>query len=161
MKKFSIEIKWAFIFLGFTLLWMLGEKLTGLHDVNIAQHPTYTNLIAIPAILIYVFALLDKRKIFYNGIMNYKEGFITGLIITVIITLFTPLTQYITSTFITPDYFQNAINYSVENGLMDKDKAEAYFNMKSFMTQAPIGALIMGILTAAIVALFTKKSAQA
>ena len=161
MKKFSIEIKWAFIFASFMLLWMLGEKLTGLHDVHIANHPTYTNFIAIPAILIYVLALLDKRKNFYNGLMNYKEAFISVLIITLIITLLTPLTQYITSTFITPDYFQNVINHSVENGLMDKDKAEAFFNLKNYMMQAPIGALFMGIITTAIVAFFTKKSAQA
>jgi hypothetical protein len=62
------------------------------------------------------FALLDKRKNFYNGVMTYKQGFITGLIITAIVTIFSPLTQWIISNVITPDYFKNVIQYSVETG---------------------------------------------
>jgi hypothetical protein len=113
MKKIKIEIKWAIIFVVMTLIWMVLEKLVGLHDEHIDKHPIYTNFIAIPAIAIYVFALLDKRKNFYKGAMTYKQGFITGLIITAIVTVLSPLTQYITSTIITPEYFPNMINYSV------------------------------------------------
>ncbi len=64
MKKFSIELKWSFIFIFMSLVWMLLERLTGLHDENIDQHAIYTNLIAIPAILIYYFAIKEKRDCF-------------------------------------------------------------------------------------------------
>ena len=37
------EIKFALMFSGLNILWMLGEKLTGLHDVHIADHAFYTN----------------------------------------------------------------------------------------------------------------------
>lgn len=157
MNKYRIEIKWALIFVVMMLLWMVMEKLLGFHDTHIDNHAIVTNLIAIPAIAIYVFALLDKRKNFYDGYMSYKQGFITGLMITLIVTLFTPLIQYITSTIITPDYFTNIIEYTVSEGLMEREAAEDYFNLKSYMIQATIGAPIMGLLTTVIVAFFTKK----
>lgn len=157
MGKYKIEIKWAFIFIGMMLLWMLMEKLVGLHDTHIDKHMIYTNFVAIPSIIIYVFALLDKRKNFYDGKMTYLQSFISGLIITFIVTIFTPLSQYLTSTFITPEYFANVIEYSVDNGIMNQEDAEAYFNMNSYIKQAVIGAPIMGIITTAIVSIFVRK----
>ena len=158
MNKFKIEIKWSVIFIIMMLLWMVMEKVTGLHDVHIDKHAIYTNFVAIPAIIVYVLALLDKRKNYYDGKMTYMQGFISGLIISIIVTIFSPLTQYITSTIITPDYFINIINYSVSQGMMTQTEAEAYFNLKSYMIQVLIGTPIMGIVTAAIVAIFTRKN---
>ncbi len=136
---------------------MILEKVAGLHEEHIDKHLIYTNFIAIPAIAIYVFALLDKRKHFYKGAMTYKQGFITGLLITAIVTVISPLTQYITSTIITPEYFPNMISYSVETGKMTQEAAEEYFNLKNYLLQVIIGTPVMGILTTAIVAIFTKK----
>ncbi|KOY84915.1 hypothetical protein AD998_00995 [bacterium 336/3] len=158
MKNIVIEIKWAIIFIIMTFLWMLLEKTIGLHDVNIEKHPIYTNFIAIPAIAIYVFALLDKRKNVYEGYMTYKQGVISGLIITLIVTICTPLSQYIILTFITPDFFTNAINFTVKNKKMTLTEAQDFFNLKNYIIQGTIGAPIMGILTTLIVAITTKKS---
>jgi hypothetical protein len=160
MKNIKIEIKWALIFVLMMLAWMVLEKSLGYHDEKIADHPTMTNFVAIPSIAIYVFALLDKRKNFYHGLMNYKQGFIAGLIITVIVAILSPLSQYIISEFITPDYFANVINYSVDQGRMTQLDAEAYFNLKSYMIQSAIGALVMGLLTSAIVAFVVKSKTK-
>ncbi len=158
MKNFKIEVKWAFIFIGSLLLWMLLERLVGLHDKYIDKHQYLTMLYSIVAIALYVFALLDKRKNFFNGAMTYKQGIITGLIITVVVTIFSPLTQWIISNVITPDYFKNVIQYSVETGYHKSvADAKAQFNLKSYIIQSTIGALIMGIVTTAIVAIFTRK----
>lgn len=156
MKKFNIEIKWASIFIIMMLLWMVMEKLTGLHDVHIDMHPVFTNFIAIPAILIYVLALRDKKKNFYDGEMTYMQGFKSGLVITLIVTIFSPLIQYITSTIITPEYFTNVIEYSVRENKMTREEAESYFNLNSYIYQVLIGTPVMGIITSAIVALFVK-----
>jgi hypothetical protein len=157
MKTIKTEIKWAVIFIIMTLAWMVLELLTGLNDKYISKHEIFTNFIAIPAIAVYVFALLDKRNNYYNGAMNYKQGFISGLIITAIITIFSPLTQFITSTIITPAYFTNVINYTVETGKMTRDAAEDFFNLKNYIIQGLIGAPVMGIITTAIVAYFVKR----
>ena len=157
MKKIKIETKWAITFSIMILVWMFIEKLAGFHSEHIDKHPVYTNFIIIPTIIIYVLALLDKRKNVYNGIMTYKQGLISGLIIALIVTILSPLTQYITSTIITPDYFSNVIKYVVNEGEMNQIEAENYFNLKSYIIQALIGAPIMGIVTTAIVAIFTRR----
>ena len=156
MKKINIELKWALIFVAMTLVWMILERLAGLHDTHIDKHPVFTNFIAIPAILIYVLALLDKRKQYYNGIMSYKQGFISGLIITAIVTVLSPSTQMITSLLITPDYFRNMIEYSVSHELKSREEAENYFSLGSYIIQGLIGTPVMGIITTAIVAVFTR-----
>lgn len=157
MKNRIIEIKWAIIFVLMTLAWMVFEKLSGFHGAKIDQHYLITNFIAIPAIAIYVFAFLDKRKNFFGGIMNYSQGFISGVFITLIVTVLSPVTQAITSLIITPEFFPNMITYSVESGKMSQLEAEDYFNLKSYIIQGLVGAPVMGLITTAIVAIFTRK----
>lgn len=161
MKKIKIEIKWAIIFIAMSLLWMLLEKLSGLHSTHIDKHMYLTNLYAIPAIVVYVLALKDKKKRDYSGVMTYAQGLISGLIITAIVALFSPLTQWIISTVITPEYFPNVIAYSVETGYHQSvEEAEAYFNLNNYIVQSVFGALIMGVITSAIVAIFTKTKSK-
>ena len=159
MKTIKIELKWAVLFAIMMLLWMLMEKLVGLHDEHIDKHMIYSNFVAIPAILMYVFALLDKRKNFYNGVMSYGQAFISGVIMSLFIAVLTPLTQYITSTVITPDYFTNVTEYAVAEGMMTQTEAEGYFNLQNYIIQATLFAPIMGVITTALVALFVKKKA--
>lgn len=161
MRKFKIEIKWAFIFIAMTLAWMALEKLVGLHDKHIEKQYYLTNLYAIPAILIYVFALLDKKKNDFFGQMNYLQGLVSGIIITLIITIFTPLTQWIISYVITPEYFSNVIEASVRTGHYKSiEAAQKAFNYKNFAIQSTIFTFGMGLATSLIVAFFvkTKKS---
>lgn len=161
MKNIKIEIKWAIIFSVVGLLWMVLEKLCGLHGKYIDYHLYLTNLFAIPAVILMVMALKDKKKNFYDGRMNYKQGMISGIILSVIIALFSPLTQWVTSFVITPEYFPNVIKRSVELGYY-KTTADAAdnFNYKNYAIQGAIGALVMGIVTTAIAMIFiqTKKS---
>ncbi len=124
MKNIKLELKWAIYFVIMQLFWMLFEKSAGLYTLQIEKHATYSNFIAIPAIAVYVLALLDKRSNFYEGTMTYLQGFITGLMITVFVTLLSPIVQYIVSVGIAPEFFPNMIKYSVENGKMTQDAAE-------------------------------------
>ena len=157
MNKVSIEFKWALIFTVVALLWMVLEKVTGLHDEYIDYHMYLTNLFAIPAIWMMVLALKDKKKNFYNGQMSYKQGLISGIILSVFIALLSPLSQWITSNVITPDYFDNAISRSVELGYFDTvAEAEANFNFRNYVVQGVIGALVMGILTTAVAMIFIR-----
>ena len=135
---------------------MVFEKTMGWHDVHIDKHATYSMLIAPIAIAIYVFALLDKKRNFYGGKITYMEGFIAGLIITLVVVILSPLSQYITSIYITPDYFKNVIEYSVFSGQMEQLAAEDYFTLKNYMIQSVLGAAVMGLLTTAIVAFFVR-----
>ena len=157
MRKIKIEIKWAILFSVMGLLWMLLEKLSGLHSTYIDYQLYLTNLFAMPGIWFYVLALRDKKKNFYGGQITYKQGLISGIILTVIIALISPVTQWITSYIITPEYFPNVIKRSVELGYFQTTaEAEANFNYKNYAVQGAVGALIMGIVTTAIVMIFLR-----
>ena len=160
MKNIKTEIKWAVLFVIMQLVWMLLEKSAGLYTLRIHKHSVYSNFIAIPAVAFYVFALLEKRSNFYGGIMSYRQAFLAGLMITVFVTLLVPVTQYIISIGIAPEFFPNMIKYSVESGKMTQDAAEKYFNLKNFIVQGVIFTPVMGIVTTLIVAIFVKKQAK-
>lgn len=157
MEKRSIEIKWGVIFTLAMLLWMYGEKLAGLHDEWIERHAFYSGFFAIVAIAIYLFALYDKRKNYYNGFMDWKEGFISGLFITLVVVILSPLSQYLISRFISPEYFPNIIRYSVETGEMTRDQAQQYFSLRNYIVLSAVYAVISGVITSAIAALLMRK----
>lgn len=154
MNKFKIELKWGVYFTIAALVWMYVEKALGWHDELIFKHAIYTNIFAIVAIAVYVLFMKDKKQNFYNGNMTWTQGFISGTILSVVVAILSPLAQYLTHEFITPNYFENVIAYTVEKGVMKQEAAEAYFSLYSYMAQAAFGALAMGVVTSAIVALF-------
>ena len=67
MKKFAIEIKWAFISIIIFLAWMTLEKQLGFHDEKIKWQMFFTMLIIFPNFILYYLALRDKKKNYYNG----------------------------------------------------------------------------------------------
>lgn len=157
MKNYQIEIKWALIFSGMTLAWMVGEKLVGLHDRYLDYHLYLTNLFAIPAIVVMVLALKAKKREFYAGTMTYPQGLVSGIILSGIIALLSPITQWITTYVITPAYFPNVIRRSVELGYYpNQQAAEAQFNFANYAQQGVIGALLMGIVTTAVAMIFIR-----
>lgn len=160
MKSFKIEFKWAILFSIMGLIWMLLEKLSGLHSTYIDYHLYLTNLFAIPAIWVMVLALKEKKKVTYNGNITYLQGLLSGVVLSIIIALISPLTQWITSYIITPEYFPNVIKRSVEIGYYKTTaEAEADFNYANYAVQGAIAAFVMGFLTTAIAMIFlrTKK----
>jgi hypothetical protein len=157
MKNIGTEIKWAIIFTIVAMAWMVFEKLMGWHDEHIAQHYIYTNFFTIVAITIYVLALLNKRNSAYGGKMTYKQGFISGCILSIIIMILVPLSQFVTHKYITPDYFNNMIAYTVEEGILTKEAALSQFNLTSYIIQSAIFAPVVGVVTSAVVAIFVKK----
>lgn len=135
---------------------MILEKSLGWHDALLEKHATYTLFYAPIAIAIYVFALLDKKRNFYQGRMNYLQGFISGLIITLVVVILTPLSQYISHEYISPEYFPNIIKLSVELGQMTQEEAEGHFTLMNYIHQSLIFAAFMGVITSAVVAIFTR-----
>jgi hypothetical protein len=157
MKNRMREIVWGFIFFGVTLLWMWAEKMAGLHDENIELHAVVTNFFFIPAVLIYVFAILDRRKHTAGRQFTYLQGFISGCIVTLVVSLLSPLAQYLTSVHITPDYFDNASAYAVEQGMMTMEEAESHFSLTNYIVLTSIFTPVMGLVTSAVVAIFTRR----
>ena len=157
MKKLYIEFKWAIIFSIAMLAWMLLEKTLGWHGERIVDQQWLTLLFAPFAILLYLLALREMRRRVYGGKMTWLQGFVSGVVLSVFVALLSPLVQFITHHYITPEYFNNVIEYSVTNDLMTRERANDYFNINNYMWQSAIGALLFGLVTAAIVAVFVRK----
>jgi hypothetical protein len=160
MKKYKIEIKWALIFAVMFLLWMVLEKLTGLHDKHLEKQQFVTMLILIPSIIVYILAIKDKKKNFYAGNMTYKQSFLSGLILTLFVVMLSPINQLITSYIITPDYFANVIEHTVKSGMFTQEQAEAQFNIKSYIITSIVGGLVTGLIFSAIISIFTKSKSK-
>lgn len=156
MKKFAIEIKWAIQFSLLSLVWMIIEKSTGLHDEYISKQAIYTNLFGIIAIAVYFLALRDKKKHYFDGQMDFKQGFISGIILSFIVAMLSPIVQYITFTYITPHFFETIKAYVISHKIQTPAQADTFFSMKSYMIQGIFGALSMGVITSALVALLLK-----
>ena len=138
MKKLKIEFKWAIVFTITLLAWMLLEKTLGWHEENIANHWWLTMLFAPFAIFIYLLAVREKRRRVYNKKMTWLQGFISGTILTVFVALLSPIAQYITHNYITPEYFKTVIEYSITNDLMTRTKANDYFNIIANITNKTV-----------------------
>lgn len=157
MTNFKTEIKWAGIFIAVMLIWMLLENLSGLHSTYLEYHPMVTMFFMIPAFAVYILALRDKKQNDLDGHMTFGQGFKAGMIISIIITILSPLTQWIISYVITPEFFPNVIEYSLETGYHEnRAAAEAYFSYKNYAIQSTVWALISGVLTSALVTLFMR-----
>lgn len=157
MKKIYIEFKWAVIFTITFLSWMLLERTLGWHQAENLDL-RWLILLFIPfAILMYLLEMREKRRRVYGGKMTWLQGFTSGLILSVFVALLAPLAQYITHHYITPEYFNNVIEYSVSNDLMTRTIASKYFNINNYLWQSVVGALGLGIATAAIAAIFVRK----
>jgi hypothetical protein len=157
MKKIgTFELMWAIYFIAVGIIWMVFEKAMGWHDVHIADHEVYTNFFSIVAILVVVLYMKAKKRQLAEE-NNYKNLLLGGIGLSVFIALLSPISMFITFEYITPDYISNAINYAVESGNATQEEAEAYFNFSSYIIQSSIFALIIGIITSAIVAIFFRK----
>lgn len=152
----KFEIMWAVYFTVVALLWMIFEKAMGWHDVNIADHATYTMFFGFVATLVVILFMKAKKKQLGSD-NNYVNLLIGGIALSVVIAILSPLSLYITFEYITPDYLSNAIKYAVESGNSTQEEAESYFNFTSYIIQSSFGGLVMGIVTSAIVAIFFRK----
>jgi uncharacterized membrane protein YjgN (DUF898 family) len=156
MNKYKTEIKWALIQSGMFLVWMSMERLAGLHSSELAKQQVVTALILVPSLVIYIMALRSKRKNVYHNKITYKQSFVSGLWLTIFIVILSPLNQIITTTIISPDYFSNLTVYTVSNGIMTQEQAQAQFNNGTYIIQGVVGGLVTGIIFSTIISFFIK-----
>lgn len=148
MSKFKIEFKWAIYYTFLGIMWFQLEKFLGYHDKNIADHPFFTNFIYIFIFILYVLFLIDKKKNFFNGIMSWQQGLLSGVILALFGMILTPFAIYFSLKYVNSSYLENMISYSVSQG-MKLENAQALFNKTTYMLFASFGTFSFGILFAA------------
>ena len=156
MKKFAIEIKWAIISIIIFLAWMTLEKELGFHSEKIKWQPLFNLLYIFPTFVLYFLALREKKKKYYNNNINWKQGLISAIVISFIIVLFSPITQFITHEFISPDFLENTINQIVLSKKLTLEEAKEYTTLTSSIWKNISDGLSFGVVIGAIVAYILK-----
>ena len=156
MNNFFIEIKWALRITLLTLTWAIGEKALGLHEKHIQNYALCSLLFILPVILFFWLALVEKKQYFYNNNMNWSQGFFSGILISFIIALLNPITQFVIYKSVTPHFFENIITYKIDNTAMTFKTAQNIFNLKSYIIHTSFSGLSSGIITGALVSVFIK-----
>lgn len=156
IQRYIHEIKWALIFIVALILWVFAERLLGFHSVRLQYQALVSGLFTLVAVLIYVLALGQKRQQYYLDHMTWQQGFYCGFIITLIITILTPLVQLLIHTVVTPHFLTNMITYTAELEGIEPAAAAVRYNLGSYVIQAMLSALVMGIVLSAIIAFFVR-----
>ncbi|UOX33451.1 DUF4199 domain-containing protein [Flavobacterium sediminilitoris] len=159
MKKFEIEIKWTIIYSLVYIIWMYIEKLLGWHNESILYQPVYNLLFTPVSVFLFTLALIDKKRNYYKNEIDWKQGSISGIILSVLITVLNPAVLYITHNFISPDFFDNAINASISD-TFTLEKAKAHFNINTAISNSVFEKLSFGVVISATISYFirTKKN---
>ncbi len=151
-------IKWGATFSVMTICWITLEKLLGFHDQRIQWHPVFTMLIFFPAVAVYVYAFRERRNEL-GGKATFKELMLFGLSVSVVVAVLAPLAQWLVFKFITPTYFQNAINAGLAQGYK-LEALQANFNLASYAVQGSIGSIVIGAITSLVLALIMRTKKQ-
>ena len=160
MKKIQIELKWAIIFTIFTLVWWLLEKTLGWHDEKIANHFWLTLLFFPFVILMYVLAIREKRRRHYDKRITWKQAFLSGLLLSVFAAALSPIAQYITHNYITPEFFVNVKESSITHNMMSIESANHFFSLTGYMYRSVISYIVGGSIISALVALFLRRKVK-
>ena len=152
MNKIGIELKWAAIITAFTCLWAAFENALGYHkDFSniIATAFTYYVLLT----FLWAFAFIDKKKsLGKNTVWEFKNAFKFGLFLTGLLTILSPIAQYIIYENISPDYFNNIIEYQLKKGRQTRESLELIHNMNFTIRQGVMNSLSLGVIYSALYA---------
>lgn len=152
MNKIGVELKWAAFITAFTCLWAALEHALGYHkdfsNILITSFIYYVILTFLWAI-----AFIDKKKsLGKDTVWEFKNAFKFGLFITGLTTLLSPIVQYIIHESISPDYFNNIIEYQLSKGRQTRESLENIYNMEVAIRTAVTETLSYSIVFSALYA---------
>jgi len=127
----------------------------GFHSTYIDKHVMVSKFFSFPAVIIMVQNIMNKRKEL-GGKITFGQAFQSGFLMTLVIAALTPAVYFLFLSFINPGYFEAFRNYAVESKLATAEQAASDFNMKTFLVQSIISAIVMGVLSSAIIGIFAR-----
>src|SRR5687768_15142767 len=127
MIRYKIEWKWALIFAATSLAWTFIGKLFGFDEQRIQYAQVFNTLIMVPTFIIYMLSVADKRDRQFNGQISFKLAMISGIILSLLVTVVGSFTTVISTQLISPDLFTNNIKYYTEQQLMTPAEAAKQF----------------------------------
>ncbi len=157
MKKISLELKWALIIGLMQLFLVLIDRLFGILDFQSISKIAFSGIpLTIISLYLFVFALYKIKAKRYSGVMTYKDGFKSGIIITLYFLASLPLIHLLTY-LANPQYFSEAIQYAIDNNKMTLEQAQYQYSFTYYLIANIIGSAFSGILLSAIIPIFVNK----
>ncbi len=142
------EIRWGIILGVVFLLWNVLMAVCGFHGDFIEYHAKVDSLFFVPFVLIYYLALKQIRDIDLGGDLSFSRGMKSSLISVCVALPVFLLSTYITTQFISPGFFSNAINTGVRMG-QDESMLESVFNLKSYLLMTCVYT-VLGLIVGAV-----------
>lgn len=155
MEKFGIELKWAALATLLSCVWAFGEKQLGMHQ-DFSNGFTSLMLFYLVQSLMIFGAFIDKKKNYFENNWSFGQAFKFGMFLTGMLTILSPLAQYIIYTSISPDYFSNIIAYRSAKYPESATNFAEYYTLESQIRQSVQSALSIGIVFSALFAYILK-----
>lgn len=154
MKRFSIEIKWGILITLALIASAIVEKEMGLYQKpDFAYYLLSTLCFAPIGLLLYVFFYREKKKVFFNGNMTWRQGFFAGMMLTAIIAVLVPIQKNVIHRVIAPELFENTIVQFTASGKRTRTEAEEIWNLTSVIYTGIQIVLSAGIVASALLSL--------
>lgn len=153
MNKFSILIKWAIRFTFIAILWSYLEKFLGYHSEKINSIFSFGLIFGIVYLITYYLTMAEVFSKVYNNNISYKSAFINLATLTLLIAFLSPLSHLVMDNYISPDFFENAINFQKDKSVQSFENAKQFYTLKSFVLNGIQNSFSIGILLAAIIPL--------
>lgn len=164
---FKIALKYGLLIVVFLFLWLTLEYMVGLHSEYVSFHPLATLLsLVIPLVFLY-YGIREAQKS-YRGVeeFTYGKAFQTGLLISLVVAVLSPLGQWIFHTLLAPGFFDsmqaNLEAQKLSQGIdaeVARSEADEPTYLSTYLMQSAIGYLVAGIIMSAILAIFVRDKA--
>lgn len=169
--NFKSEIRTGILLSVGLFLWLLLEFFLGFHTTRIDYHPFITWLsIAIPIAGIY-WSMKVKRDRDYAGKISFVQALKSGLVVTAIMSLISPIMVFVYVSVINPLFFSTMLAHSkvmiegLNISIVDKEKmieeSTRNFSTSSYLMQSFFGSLIMGTVLSLLTAVLMKRNTVA
>jgi len=160
LDRFKIEFRWASIFTAINLVWVYIEKSLGFHDELSYIHPVISLVLIVPIGICIYFSLRQKKRSYYSGNITWQKAFISGAFLSLLIAALSIGTVYVMTQYISPDFFETAIELSVQNGA-NEEFVKQSFNLNAYIKDTMMFYLASGVMISAILALVIKSKSKA
>lgn len=146
----KLELKWVSIIIILHIIWHIAERLLGFYsDKALYQGLSSAVFMVVYAGIMYL-AVAGLRES-NRGYLNKRQGFLSGLFISLIMVAFAPIMVGLLQFLIQPDFFNTMIMETTNNGAYQSyQMAEKEYNYWNYVTLYMAGYLLVGSLSAAL-----------
>jgi hypothetical protein len=152
-------------------LWLLLEFFLGLHTTRIDLYPLFTWMVIIIPITGLYWTIKSKRDRFYKGKINFIQSLKTGIMVTGVSSVITPLLSWLYVSVVNPFYFSTMITHrkqmidelnlsSLEEKSVKINEAFQYYNTSTYLMQSFLTMLVLGLVLSLIIAALVRKNAH-